>query len=127
VAKGTELAERAGQAMSKTQESTKGLVEAVQIIANSSMSQARSSVSLVERAKEIVISTQQTDKHMKSQAASTKLLNTYSKKLVETVSVFKLPDEAADKDSQASMPYEPSARPSSFVDEQDIIDVAVNS
>lgn len=127
VAKGTELAERAGKAMSKTQESTKGLVDAVQIIANSSMSQARSSVSLVERAREIVISTQQTDKHMKSQSASTKLLNTYSKKLVETVSVFKLPEESVAKDSKANVEHESTSSPLLFMDEQDIIDLAVNS
>lgn len=126
VAKGTELAERAGKAMSKTQESTKGLVDAVQIIANSSMSQARSSVSLVERAKEIVISTQQTDKHMQSQSASTKLLNTYSKKLVETVSVFKLPEDTVSAEEDIDY-AEASMSSSTYLDEKDIIDAAVNS
>lgn len=127
VAKGTELAERAGKAMSKTQESTKGLVDAVQIIANSSMSQARSSVSLVERAKEIVESTRQTDKHMKSQSESTKLLNSYSKRLVETVSVFKLPKEVVSKSSQKTVEKSNIDISETYIDEQEITDVAVNS
>lgn len=91
VAKGTELAERAGEAMSMTQVSTKELVDSVDVIAQSSRSQAKSSAALVNRAKEIVESTRETDSNMKQQAANTELLGKYSKNLVKTVSVFKLP------------------------------------
>ena len=93
VAKGTELAEQAGNAMLMTQASTQELVEAVELIATSSNSQAKKSVSLVERAKQIVNSTQNTDKHLKQQSVHTELLGRYSKNLVETVSVFKLPKD----------------------------------
>ncbi len=93
VAKGTELAEEAGNAMLKTQSSTKELVEAVEVIAQSSSSQAKASVALLDRAKQIVTSTQNTDKHMRKQSVNTELLGRYSKNLVETVSVFKLPME----------------------------------
>ena len=93
VAKGTELAEQAGNAMLMTQASTKELVEAVEVIARSSGSQAKASVALVDRAKQIVVSTKNNDKHMKRQSVNTELLGRYSKNLVETVSVFRLPSE----------------------------------
>jgi len=93
VAQGTELAEQAGNAMLMTQASTKDLVQAVEVIARSSRSQAKASVALLDRAKEIVDSTQQTDKHLKQQSVNTDLLGRYSKNLVETVGVFKLPGD----------------------------------
>ena len=99
VAQGTELAEEAGNAMLRTQLSTQELVEAVEVIARSSGSQAKASVALVDRAKQIVDSTRNTDKQMKRQSVNTELLGRYSKNLVETVSVFKLPSDG----SQASV------------------------
>ena len=106
VAKGTELAEQAGDAMLKTQESTKELVEAVELIAQSSRSQAKKSVSLVERANQIVNSTQNTDKHLKQQSVHTELLGRYSKNLVETVSVFKLPSEDENRSAVETSPVD---------------------
>ncbi len=73
-----------------TQSSTKELVDAVDLIATSSKSQAKSTNSLLEQANEIVGSTRQTDKHMKQQSVNTELLGRYSKNLVDTVSEFKL-------------------------------------
>ncbi len=90
VASGTELAAKAENAMLMTQASTKELVDAVELIAHSSKSQAKASVNLLERANEIVESTRQTDKHMKQQTVNTELLGRYSKNLVHTVSEFKL-------------------------------------
>ena len=106
VAKGTELAEEAGNAMLMTQASTKELVEAVELIAQSSSSQAKKSVSLVERAKQIVTSTQNTDKHLKQQSVHTELLGRYSKNLVETVSVFKLPSEEENRSVVETSPVD---------------------
>ena len=94
VAKGTELASKAEDAMLKTQASTKELVDAVDLIAHSSKSQAKATNGLLEQAGEIVESTRQTDKHMKQQSVNTELLGRYSKGLVETVSAFKLVSEA---------------------------------
>ncbi len=90
VASGTELADKAENAMLMTQASTKELVDAVELIAHSSKSQAKASGELLDRANEIVESTRQTDKHMKQQSVNTELLGRYSKNLVETVSAFKL-------------------------------------
>ena len=90
VANGTELANKAENAMLLTQASTKELVDAVELIAHSSKSQAKASGELLDRANEIVESTRLTDKHMKQQSVNTELLGRYSKNLVETVSKFKL-------------------------------------
>ena len=90
VANGTELAGKAENAMLMTQASTKELVDAVELIAHSSKSQAKASAGLLDRANEIVESTRQTDKHMKQQSVNTELLGRYSKNLVHTVSEFKL-------------------------------------
>jgi twitching motility protein PilJ len=93
VAKGTELASKAENAMLLTQASTKELVDAVDLIAHSSKSQAKATSGLLDQANEIVESTRQTDKHMKQQFVNTELLDRYSKGLVETVSAFKLVNE----------------------------------
>ncbi len=90
VANGTELASKAENAMLMTQASTKELVDAVDLIANSSKSQAKATSGLLEQANEIVESTRQTDRHMKQQSVNTELLGRYSKNLVETVSEFNL-------------------------------------
>ncbi|MDW3094290.1 MAG: methyl-accepting chemotaxis protein [Gammaproteobacteria bacterium] len=93
VAKGTELASKAENAMLMTQASTKELVDAVDLIANSSKSQAKATNGLLDQANEIVESTRQTDRHMKQQSVNTELLGRYSKNLVQTVSEFKLVTE----------------------------------
>ena len=97
VANGTDLAAQAENAMLMTQASTKELVDAVELIANSSKSQAKASTGLIERSSEIVESTRQTDKHMKQQSVNTELLGRYSKNLVQTVSEFKLSLERDEK------------------------------
>ena len=108
VAKGTELASKAENAMLMTQASTKELVDAVDLIAHSSKSQAKATNGLLDQANEIVESTRQTDKHMKQQSVNTELLGRYSKGLVETVSEFKL---------IAEQPQQSSAIETTSVDE----------
>ena len=100
VAKGTELAGKAENAMLLTQASTKDLVDAVDLIAHSSKSQAKATHGLLAQANEIVESTRQTDKHMKQQSVNTELLGRYSKALVETVSEFKLLPQAEEQQQQ---------------------------
>ena len=88
------LANKAENAMLMTQASTKELVDAVELIAHSSKSQAKASGELLGQAGEIVESTRQTDKHMKQQSVNTELLGRYSKSLVETVGIFKLSSDS---------------------------------
>ena len=106
VANGTELAAKAENAMLMTQASTKELVDAVELIAHSSKSQAKASVGLLDRADEIVQSTRQTDKHMKQQSVNTELLGRYSKNLVKTVSAFKLANSQKQQSPVKTAPVE---------------------
>jgi twitching motility protein PilJ len=99
VAKGTELASKAENAMLMTQASTKELVDAVDLIAHSSKLQAKATSGLLDQANEIVESTRQTDKHMKQQSVNTELLGRYSQGLVATVSEFKLVSEQQSPES----------------------------
>ena len=93
VAEGTRLAEQAGQSMKETQESTAELVRSVQQIADSSVAQMDISKQLLERARQIQESTEQTGRELFEQTKSTDTLVKYSETLVSTVGVFKLPGE----------------------------------
>ena len=93
VADGTRLAEQAGLSMKETQMVTNELVRSVQHIASSSVDQVRINKLLLERAKQIQESTEQTGREMIEQTRSTDTLVDYSDNLVSIVSVFKLPGE----------------------------------
>ena len=93
VAEGTRLAEQAGQSMKETQQATTELVRSVQQIANSSVKQADISKELLERAKQIQESTEQTGRELIEQTKSTDTLVQYSENLVASVGVFNLPGE----------------------------------
>lgn len=95
VAEGTRLAEQAGKSMRETQQATSDLVRSVQEIANSSVRQADVSKKLLERAKQIQESNEQTGRELLEQTKSTDILVKYSEDLVTSVGVFKLPGEAA--------------------------------
>lgn len=88
---GSNRAEAAGKQMHETMESTDQLVTAVNLIAARSTEQARISNDLQERAKEILTSTQTTDRELKEQSAHTENLVLFSKSLLDTVRIFKLP------------------------------------
>ena len=92
VADGTKLAEQAGSAMKLTEQSTEDLVKAVERITSSSKDQANVSLALVEQSKGIVQSTRKTDKYLQTQITSTNNLVKYSKRLLSTISTFKLPE-----------------------------------
>ena len=92
VANGTQLAEQAGSAMKLTEKSTEDLVKAVERITQSSKDQAKVSLGLVEKSKDIVLSTHKTEKYLKTQVKSSNNLVVYSKRLLATIQSFKLPE-----------------------------------
>ena len=92
VVDGTRLAEQAGARMEETEKSTSELVAMVQQIAKRSREQAVMSTELRGRAEEIVKSTQGTNAQLREQTTHTNQLVEFSQRLLEAVSVFKLPD-----------------------------------
>lgn len=94
VAEGTRLAEQAGTSMKDTQKATSELVNSVQHIAQSSMNQAGITKQLLERARQIQQTTEQTGRELYEQSKNTETLVRYSADLVSTVAVFKLPGDS---------------------------------
>lgn len=91
VVDGSRLAEQAGEQMKRTQETTAELVDGVRQIAERSQDQARVSVELLARAQQIQEGSQQTTEQLHEQTVNTERLVAFSKELVESVRVFKLP------------------------------------
>ena len=91
VIEGTELAQRSGEQMLETQKTTQELATAVETIASRSLLQAKSSHAVRDQANEIVDSTNQTSKALRSQSEHTESLVDFSKRLLDSVRVFKLP------------------------------------
>jgi len=94
VAEGTELVNQASQNMKRTQQATNDLVSSVQHIAKSSEKQVGISNELLERAKVIKESTEQTGRKLLEQTKSTEKLVRYSDELVSIVGVFTLPSNS---------------------------------
>jgi methyl-accepting chemotaxis protein len=92
VVDGSQLAERAGEQMKDTQNTTSNLVQVVGQIAVASRQQAQISNDLRERASTIQLSTQETGRQLEEQTIQTERLVNFSKELIESVRVFKLPD-----------------------------------
>ena len=95
VVRGTELAQQAGNEMRSTRETTANLVELVQRIAADSNAQAQTTQKLRERAEQIAKSTEQTFEQLQEQGLQTEQLVELSNNLVQSVSVFTLPQKAA--------------------------------
>ncbi len=93
VAEGTQLANDAGSSMKQTQKVISDLVHSVKMIAQSSENQADISKQLLDRARRIKESTEQTGRELLEQTRSTDELVKYSDDLVSIVSVFKLPGD----------------------------------
>ncbi len=91
VVKESELAHNAGERMRETHEATARLVRLVATIASSSAEQTRIAASLRSAADEITQFTAKTAEQLAAQNQSAASLVTSSKKLMESVSVFKLP------------------------------------
>jgi len=91
VVEGSRLAERAGEQMKETQHTTADLVQVVEQITIASREQAKISDELRERAKTIQLSTHETARQLEEQTIQTDRLVNYSKQLMESIHVFKLP------------------------------------
>lgn len=91
VVEGSRLAERAGEEMQQTRQTTAVLVASVQEIAATSARQAEATQVLQERAQEIRESTQLTSQELAEQTVQTNSLVEYAKGLLAAVRVFKLP------------------------------------
>jgi methyl-accepting chemotaxis protein len=91
VVDGTKLAQASGIQMQITKETTAKLVSAVDQIAKRSLIQAHVSNSLREQTEQAQKSTAETNHELKLQTAQTTNLVEFSRKLLESVNVFKLP------------------------------------
>ena len=91
VVDGTELAQASGVQMQATQQATAELVTAVEQIAKRSLVQAHVSTNLLEQTDQARKSTEETNAELKLQADQTVNLVQFSKQLLESVNVFKLP------------------------------------
>jgi twitching motility protein PilJ len=91
VVQGSDMARISGDKMRETRETTERLVQLVQNIAESSLGQMKLVESLRVGAGEITESTEKTAEQLNAQNQVTSSLVTASQKLVESVSVFKLP------------------------------------
>ena len=87
----SKLAERAGEQMEKTLAATDGLVGSVRDIAATTASQARASGTLLKRAHNIELANTEAMAQLTAQREETARLMQYSKALVDTVGIFKLP------------------------------------
>jgi methyl-accepting chemotaxis protein len=88
---GSELALDSGVQMQATQETTAELATAVSMIAKHSLVQAHVSNNLREQTEKVQQSTRETSEELKQQASQTGSLVQFSKQLLESVNVFKLP------------------------------------
>ncbi len=91
VVDGTELAQAAGGQMEETQKTTSELANAVGQILKRSITQAKVTENLRDQASDVQKSTEETSSELEQQSEETVNLVEYSRRLVESVSVFKLP------------------------------------
>ncbi len=91
VVEGSQLAEKAGEQMRLTQNSTEDLVASVHQIATSSADQVVITKKLQHNANQILDSNQKTSEQLQKQTIQTKRLVEYAKGLLKAVQVFKLP------------------------------------
>jgi methyl-accepting chemotaxis protein len=95
VVRGSETAARSGVQMEETQRTTAQLVQAVQRIAQAAQAQVQIAEQLRGRVSEISASTQRTAEQVVETNQSTQALNEAAVKLVQTASVFRLPERKA--------------------------------
>jgi methyl-accepting chemotaxis protein len=85
-------AERAGEQMQQTETKTGLLVSSVREIARTTEEQSKVSGILQQRAEQLQIGSRSTSKQLEDQSNETMKLVQYAQNLVESVSVFKLPE-----------------------------------
>ncbi|NJR71898.1 MAG: hypothetical protein HC782_01805 [Gammaproteobacteria bacterium] len=95
VVQGSDMARSSGDKMRETRAATQRLVQMVETIAQSTLSQVGLSADLQSAANEITASTQKTAEQLTQQNQVTNSLVSASQKLVESVAVFKLPAQAS--------------------------------
>jgi methyl-accepting chemotaxis protein len=93
VVKQSELAQRAGVQMNQTQATTQQLVSLVQQIASFSTEQTKLAQSLQKAVTEINQGTEQTSSAIAEQTASSETLADFARRLAQSVSQFKLPEQ----------------------------------
>jgi len=91
VVEGSELAQASGVQMQATQQTTAELVSSVELIAKRSLVQAHVSNKLRDQTEQAHKSTQETNAELKLQADETAKLTHFSKQLLDSVNLFKLP------------------------------------
>jgi methyl-accepting chemotaxis protein len=91
VVEGSKMAEVAGRQIGDTQGATTALVLSVQKIAASSQEQALLSITLRDRAQAMIAGARNTGEQLNRQLAETVHLTDFSRLLLESVHVFKLP------------------------------------
>ena len=100
VVEGSHLAEKAGEQMRHTQNSTKDLVASVKQIASSSSEQVVITKNLQDNANNILDSNKKTSEQLQKQTIQTKRLVDYANGLLKAVKVFKLTDKVESKDKK---------------------------
>ncbi len=95
VVQGSDLATRSGEEMNTTETTTRELVGLVQRITASANDQVRLATQLQRRMSEILVSSNTTSGQIESQSQSADLLVLSARRLVDTVSVFKLTSRSA--------------------------------
>jgi methyl-accepting chemotaxis protein len=94
VVQGSELTQKAGEQMRRTQEITAQLVAQVRRIAEASLQQKAVSTTLLQSVQRIGQSTERTAQHIDAQNQEAETLLVSARRLVESVGVFKLPQAA---------------------------------
>ena len=94
VVEGSQLAEKAGEQMRHTQDSTEDLVASVRQIASNSADQVIITKKLQNHADQILNSNKKTSEQLQMQTVQTKRLVEYARGLLKAVQVFKLPGVA---------------------------------
>jgi len=117
VVEGSQLAEKAGEQMRHTQNSTQGLVESVLQIASSSSDQVNITKKLQVNADRILDSNQKTSEQLKKQTVQTKRLVEYAKGLLKAVQVFKLTETIVKKETVAEVGNNIESKPSNIIPE----------
>jgi methyl-accepting chemotaxis protein len=91
VVEGSKMAEVAGKQIGDTQGATTALVQSVREIAASSQEQAQLSVTLRDRARTMITGVRATGEQLSEQLEETVNLTDFSRRLLDSVRVFKLP------------------------------------
>ena len=116
VVEGSQLADKAGEQMRHTQNSTKDLVASVRQIATSSSDQVVITKNLKVNANNILESNKKTSEQLQKQTIQTKRLVDYARGLLKAVQVFKLAG-VVEKDKEHQSQPETKIKPSNMIPE----------